>query len=375
MPTQTEAIVVHESGQPWSLEEIELPDLAEDEVLVEMVAAGKSQIIGMCYSDIKAGEGRFKAKPPMVLGHEGVGYVREAGKKVLELAAGDMVILSFACCTKCSYCMAGMSPYCQDIIKLNFGGQSCSRSLSPADKQGNSLMGSFFGQSSFSRVAIVNPSCAVKVELNDREDLKKLVLGCGLQTGAGSILNVAKPPVNSSIAIWGCGGVGLAAIMAAKLTSPKHLIVIETVSSKLAFATKYGATHVINGLQENVQQRIMEITGGKGVDFALDCVGRQDILKLGQACLVAKGCLITVGGLGGQDVVLYGDSIITKGLTYRGCHQGDSVPQLFIPKLVDLWKRGLFPVDEIQTYYRFTDYEEALKDLRKGTAVKPVLIF
>ena len=123
-------------------------------------------------------------------------------------------------------------------------------------------------------------------------------------------------------------GVGLAAIMAAKLTSPKHLIVIETVSSKLAFATKYGATHVINGLQENVQQRIMEITGGKGVDFALDCVGRQDILKLGQACLVAKGCLITVGGLGGQDVVLYGDSIITKGLTYRGCHQGDSVPQL-----------------------------------------------
>ena len=121
-------------------------------------------------------------------------------------------------------------------------------------------------------------------------------------------------------------GVGLTAIMAAKLTSPKHLIVVDMVQAKLDLATKYGASHVLNGNKDDIEQRILEITGERGVDFALDCVGNPAILSLGQKCLVPRGTLVTVGGLGGKLVQLDGTSVIQKGLTYRACHQGDAVP-------------------------------------------------
>lgn len=116
--------------------------------------------------------------------------------------------------------------------------------------------------------------------------------------------------------------------MAAKLTGPKHLIVIDMVQSKLDLAKKYGATHTINGSSEDVQESIRRITDGRGVDFALDCAGSPAILRAGQASLVARGTLITVGGLEGKDIVLEGNTVIPKGMCYRACHQGDSVPQL-----------------------------------------------
>lgn len=154
-----------------------------------------------------------------------ISQVRQTGKQVFDLRKDDAVVLSFASCGKCALCRGASSSYCKDLFKLNFAGESTSGKIAIKDKSGKPLNGMFFGQSSLSRLAIVNPSGAVKIEAKDKEELKKLVLGCGLQTGAGSIrmsilcelelknmanedsqVNVAKPPIDSSIAIWGCGG-------------------------------------------------------------------------------------------------------------------------------------------------------------------------
>jgi len=257
---------------------------------------------------------------------------------------------------------------------MNFSGRRSDGTVIAKDKQGKPLNGLFFGQSSFSRLAVVHPSCAVKVEVEDRDDLRKLVIGCAIQTGAGSILNVCRPAVDSSILIFGCGGVGLSAVMAAKLASPRHLIAVDMNPDKLEHARKFGASDVIDASNEDVPARIKAITLDRGVDFALDCVGSPAILKTGLDALALHGTLVTVGGTP-QDFALSPVSMLQRGLTYRGCHQGDSVPRVMIPKLIHLSRRGLLPFQELFQYYRFDEYERALHDLKSGKCIKPVLLF
>lgn len=150
---------------------------------------GCSRIVqGVCFTDIKTGQGKFAIKPPVILGHEGVGYIRKVGSGVKQsLATGDAVILSYASCSSCASCISGNNPFCQSIAKVNFSGSRADGSSVVKNASDDKLKGLFFGQSSFSRLALVDPSCAVKVEVKDKEELQKLVLGCGFQTGAGAI--------------------------------------------------------------------------------------------------------------------------------------------------------------------------------------------
>jgi len=137
---------------------------------------------------VKTAQGKFAIKPPVILGHEGVGYIRSIGSRVKQaFKVGDAVILSYASCTSCASCQSGNNPFCQSIATVNFSGNRADGSSVVKNASDKNLKGLFFGQSSFSRLAIVNPSCAVKVEVADREELKKLVIGCGFQTGAGAI--------------------------------------------------------------------------------------------------------------------------------------------------------------------------------------------
>lgn len=153
-----------------------------------LYCSADARIQGVCFTDVKTAQGKFAIKPPVILGHEGVGYIRKVGSKVKQsLAEGDAVILSFASCSSCASCRSGNNSFCQHTARCNFSGARVDGSSIVKTSSNEGLKGLFFGQSSFSRLAIVNPSCAVKVDVKDKEELKKLVIGCGFQTGAGAI--------------------------------------------------------------------------------------------------------------------------------------------------------------------------------------------
>ncbi|KAF1343941.1 zinc-binding alcohol dehydrogenase [Delphinella strobiligena] len=361
MVFSTEAYVVHEPNGGFHLETVHYKDIGEHEILVENVA------VTVCYTDIKAQSGAFLMKPPMIAGHECAGIVKDIGSAVTSLKPGDSVVLSYSPCRACKMCLSGRAPYCSKIRDLNFAGERLDGSSPVTDKDGERLNGHFFGQSSMSRLVLAHENGAVKVEAG-REELKRLAaLGCGIQTGAGAILNVLRPPINTSIAIFGAGAVGLSACLAAALHSPSHLILIDNSTEKLSQLPKdIHATHI---------PKVMEITDGQGVDYVIDAVGRPEILKVGQQALAKCGTLLTLGGMPTEAGIRI-DLQLIKGITYRGTHQVSRTPcLLMIPHLMSLNRQGRFPFDKFLSYYPFEDLERALEDLKAGKIIKPVLTF
>ncbi len=239
----------------------------------------------------------------------------------------------------------------------------------PLSQNGKPLS-NFFGQSSFATYSVADVSGVVVVD--PEVDLRLLgPLGCGLLTGAGVIINGFNPRPGESIAIFGAGGVGLAATMAAKACGCTKIIVVDIVDSRLATARELGATHVINSREEaDVVGRIMEITGG-GADYAFDNTGNH-------ACLNNAILSLRWGGKGGEvadsSFVLDEGNRILSGKEWKHYVEGDAVPQLFIPQLIDLYKHGMFPIDKIIGFFPLEKIEEAFEASRNGSVVKPVLV-
>ena len=204
MPTTTRAYVARPSAG-IALETIHLSSPAAHEILVETVA------FSMCHTDVRAAAGGFYLKPPVVLGHEAAGYVREVGPGVSAVGVGDAVVLSYAHCGVCMRCLSGRAAYCDELPALNFTGERIGGGGKVVrDDKGEGIKGFFFGQSSMGRMVLAHESCAVKVHASCREELKLFAsLGCGIQTGAGAVFNVLKPAADATIAVFrGGGGVG-----------------------------------------------------------------------------------------------------------------------------------------------------------------------
>jgi aryl-alcohol dehydrogenase len=198
-------------------------------------------------------------------------------------------------------------------------------------------------------------------------------LGCGLQTGAGAVMNTLKVRAGSSIAIFGTGAVGLAAVMAARVVGASTIIGVDVNPSRLELAAELGATHTINAREDDVQQRIAEITG-TGVNYVIEVTALPQMLSLAVEVLAPLGTVAQVGGppagtLASIDVV----TMLTGGRSIRGVSQGDSVPQLFIPKLIDMYRAGVFPFDRLIRMYEFDQINDAVTDTQSGEAIKPVL--
>ena len=372
MGVTTEAYVARESG--LKLEEVHYADLASHELLVDIVS------VSACHSDVRAAEGTFRLARPLVLGHEGAGYVKEVGSSVTYVKPGDAVVLSYTSCGKCKRCLSGKQPYCDSIGELNFSGRREDGSRPVKDEDGNEINGLFFGQSSMSRVALVHENSAVKLDCS-KEDLRLFApLACGIQTGAGAISNVARPPIGSSIAVWGGGAVGLSAIMAAKLTSPACLVLIDNSEAKLATIAQelLKGVHIINSSDLKAGSVANKLRGlspdGQGMDYALDCVGNEAVVIEAHDSLTMLGTLITCGSSATATAGFKLVSQLAKGITYRGTHQGDSVPRVMIPHLISLWRQGLFPFDKLLTTFAFEDLAKALEETHAGRAIKPLLL-
>ncbi|MGA3294793.1 MAG: NAD(P)-dependent alcohol dehydrogenase [Candidatus Acidiferrales bacterium] len=362
------AAVIEKTSGPFVFQELEMDAPRADEIVVRIVATG------ICQTDIHVRDRTQAAGLPLVLGHEGAGVVEEVGPAVTTVKPGDRVILSYDACGKCRFCRSGRYPYCEQVMAINFGGSRIdgTNALHLVGKPtGAVIHGHFFGQSSFATYALATERNVVKVP-NDLPLELLAPLGCGLQTGAGAVLNSLRVPANSSIAIFGTGAVGLAAVMVARIVGADPIIGVDIVPHRLALALELGATHAIDARSEDIRERIAAITGS-GVDFALEITAQPQMLKLAVDVLAPCGTAGLIGGgVPGAEAPI-SMSRLLLGRTVRGIVQGDSIPQFFIPKLIEMYRAGKFPFDRLLRFYDFKEINQAVADANSGETIKPVL--
>jgi len=358
------AAVVPEAKSPFVMQEVELEEPRADEVLVKIVSTG------LCHTDLVARMGFLPMPLPAVLGHEGAGIVEKVGTMVTKVKPGDHVATSFLSCGTCVMCKSGKVAWCADFKRLNFGGRRADGSTT-MKKDGKTVHGSFFGQSTHASHALVNERCVVKVPTDIPLELLS-PLGCGVQTGAGGVMNTLKPQPGSAIAVFGIGSVGLSAIMAAAVCGCTKIIALDIVEERLKLAREFGATHSINSGKVNAVEEIQKLTGG-GIEYTLECTGNPKVLRQAVDCLMLGGTcgLIGVAPMGVE--VSLDMQTLLDARTVRGVIEGDCNPDLFIPNLIDLYKQGKFPFDRLIKFYELGQINEAAEDSEKGKTLKAVL--
>jgi len=363
MTTSAIAAVAHTPQGRLVLENVELDTLAPNEVLVRVEACG------ICHTDSK-----FQSTMPLpgVFGHEGVGYVEKIGRDVTKVCPGDRVVMSYPFCTTCPQCVKAVPYNCEYIPKLKFGGSRFSGDKT-ISLNGKPITSAFFQQSSFASHAITLEHAVVQVDKNIKAEMLA-ALPCGVQTGAGTIINSFKVSPGDSVIIFGAGTVGLSAVMAARLSSAYPIICVDMNPGRLELAKELGATHVFDVSVENVPERVMELTK-YGVKYAFDSSASVPGLKDAIKCICHGGHVGIVSyPLGGEEFPFSTKELFIKVGSLRGITQGSSVPREFIPKLIDLNKRGLFPYEKLISTYKFSDINKALADVHAGTVIKPVVL-
>lgn len=357
--------VVEEAGAPFRLEELELGPLQPDEALVRIEAAG------ICHTDLTVQGGSFPTPMPVVLGHEGAGVVEEVGSAVTRVAAGDRVALSYASCGACPTCATGRPYYCGEFFPRNFLATRPDGTTA-LSRDGRPVHSHFFGQSSFATRAAVPERSLVK--LPDDVPFELVApFGCGVQTGAGAVINVLRPQAGSTLAVFGAGGVGLSAIMAAAVVGCGAIIAVDVKAPRLELARELGATHLVNAADSDPVEAIKDLTGG-GADYSLEMSGVPAVLRQAVECLAPDSTCGVIGAPPfGVAAELDVNDIIAMGRTVRGIVEGHSVPDLFIPQLIDLWRAGKLPVDRLIKTYDFDAINEAAEAAGSGAVVKSVL--
>ena len=371
--TQTEALVLPSIGGPLVRDTVQLTDLQPDEAIIEIHASG------ICHTDILCMNGVIPVFTPAVLGHEGAGIVIAKGSNISHVSVGDKVILSVSSCRECANCSAGHPNYCDEGMKRNFGGRRPDNSTTFVQSVGNRVIevfSSFFGQSSFSRHALVNGSSVVKVPQETNLELFA-PLGCGVSTGVGAVFNTLDVKAGSSVAVFGVGTVGLSAVMAARLREAKYIIAIDLDEERLKLAAQVGATHTITTrIGEEVTEKIKASLSADGVAYALDTTGSATAIETMLASLATRGRAAQVGLPSGIDTV----SVkvmphLLRGHEYVGCAGGDIIPGRMLPYLIEQQQKGELQLEKIITYYKAEDFAQAFADFKSGKAIKAVLLW
>jgi len=344
------------------IETLDLDEPRAGEVLVRLVATG------ICHTDITV-HGRAM-EGGIVLGHEGAGVIERVGPGVSCLKPGDHVVLSYSFCGHCAPCLRGDHSYCDEVMARNFGGLRAD-STSALSLNGKPVMARFFGQSSFAQYAIAEEGSVVKVG----KDVPLELLGplaCGLMTGAGAVLNAFKLRPGQSIAVFGAGSVGLAAVMAARIAGASRIIAIDKVGSRLEMARELGATETIEPARGDSAAAVRALSPG-GVDFSLNTTTAPAIFSAALDCLAQQGTMGVVTSSTETPWTPDMGAFLRGGRRMRAILMGDATPTTFIPLLIDFYRQGRFPFDKIIKFYPFEEIAQAFADSEAGKTIKPVL--
>ncbi|MGH3697362.1 MAG: NAD(P)-dependent alcohol dehydrogenase [Pseudonocardiaceae bacterium] len=371
MPCAT-AAVARGIDEPFQLIDIRLDEPRPHEVLVRITA------VGMCHTDLSVRAGHTPFPLPAVLGHEGAGVVERVGHAVRSVTEGDQVVISFDSCGMCLACETGRPVQCAHWEPLNLlGGSRLDGSPTMASVGAHAdqpLHGCFFGQSSFATLALASERNVVKVPPAAPLELLG-PLGCGVQTGAGAILNVLKPTPGSTVAVFGGGAVGLSAALAAQLTGATRIVVVDIVPCRLALARELGVTDIVDARADDPVRAIFDLTGGAGAEYTLETSGVTRVLRQAVDALAVDGYCGVVGAPpSGSEASLDVPQMLARSSHIVGINQGASVPRQFIPALIELHLKGRLPFERFIRTFPFTDIEQAAQAALTGDVVKPVLL-
>ena len=357
------------SSRPLSVESVEIAAPGPGEVLVEMVAAG------LCHSDLSVINGSRPRVMPMVLGHEASGVVRELGPDVRGLAVGDHVVFSYVpMCGHCGPCTAGRPVLCEPGAAANASGAllSGARRFRLAD---GSEAHHHLGVSAFSEVTVAAAESLVRIDPEFPLDIAAL-FGCAVMTGAGAVLNTAALSAGQSVAIFGMGGVGLSAVMAAAAAGAQSIVAVDLLADKLALASELGASHCVNAASDDPVEAIREMTQG-GVDVAIEVVGSEKVLVQAYQACARGGTAVTVG-LPHPDRMfsIPAVSLVAEEKAVRGCYMGSAVPARDMPRYMAMYRAGTLPVDRLLTAsIGLDDVNAAFDALASGAEVRQVIRF
>lgn len=369
-----QAAVARGSDGPFVVETLRLRAPAANEIRVKIVATS------VCHTDVMT-KSKALCEFPIVLGHEGAGIVDALGDNVTGFEIGDHVVLSYDYCGQCAQCRNGKPSYCDDHGRLNFAGTrpDGQKTHRHPGSETADVFGSFFQQSSFASYALSHASNTLRVDKTLPLPLLA-PLGCGVQTGAGTVFNTLQVEPGTSLAVFGCGCVGLAAIMAAKVTGAKHIIAVDINPDRLRMAGELGASHGIApddfSNSAAMIDHIRSLTGANGCHYAMDTTGIPAVLRQAFDCCRPLGVTAMIApGVPGTEVSIEMLGLL-PGKSLRGVVQGDSVSKTFIPKLIDLWQQGQFPFDRLITRFNGIDsLEAAAQAMSRGDVIKPVVVF
>lgn len=367
MSRQVKAAVQRGTGAAPVIEPVAIDAPRAGEVLVAIRA------VGVCHTDMVMRDGHLPIPHPVVLGHEGAGVVEAVGDEVEGLAPGDHVVLSFASCGACPACADHAPAYCHRWFPLNFGGGRADGSTALQGADGAAVHSHIFGQSSFATHAIVGARNAVKVAPDLPLELLG-PLGCGIQTGAGTVLNVMRPRPGSSLAVIGTGAVGLSAIMAAKIAGAGTIVALDLNPARIALARELGATHAFQADSATLADHAARAGCPIGFDHVIDTTGLPALCSAAIAALAPRGELALVGAYPPGPLLAADASVLMSGgRVVRGVVEGGADPQTFIPELIAHYRAGRFPFDRLVRFFDFADIADAIAAGETGKAIKPIV--
>ena len=368
MAREGKAVICRELNKPVVVEEISVDSPKRGEVMVKLGACG------VCHSDLSATNGTIALPPPLILGHEAAGEVIELGEGVTALAAGDHVVSSFIyMCGRCRFCSSGRPVLCLEQHKaLTTPLEGTPRTRDGAGKP----LGIFSGCGVMAEYATVSVENVVKIDPKIPLDRAALV-GCAVTTGVGAVFNTAKVEPGSTVAVFGCGGVGLNVIQGAAIAGAERIIAIDTIEAKLGMAKRFGATDTLLATQgEDIAKALKKMTG-MGPDYAFECVGSGVLAETAYRAIRRGGKAVIVGVARPTDATSFKPmSMVFEEKTLQGSYFGSCVPRVDFPRMLHLYMAGKLKLDELITRrYKIDEAPQAFADLESGKNARGVIIF
>jgi S-(hydroxymethyl)glutathione dehydrogenase/alcohol dehydrogenase len=358
------AAVFHGPNQPLKIEQVDVDEPRDHEVLVRTAATG------VCHSDLHFVEGLYPFPAPAILGHEAAGVVEKVGKAVTYLAPGDHVIsCPSVFCGYCDECMSGHPNRCS-----NRRATQRRKDDAPRLSQNGKPVRQFSDLSTYAEKMLVHENALVKITKDIPLDRAALI-GCGVTTGVGAALNTAKIEPGSTVAVFGCGGVGISAIQGARLAGARMIIAVDQFENKLAMAKKFGATHTIDASHADAVEAIVKMTEG-GVDYSFEAVGLKKLAEQCFDCIKPGGTATIIGMIPvGQKVALDGPKFLTE-RKLQGSMMGGNRFRIDMPRYIDFYMQGRLNLDDmISKRARLENVNEAFESMKKGEVARTVLMF
>ncbi|ANW68204.1 S-(hydroxymethyl)mycothiol dehydrogenase [Mycobacterium sp. djl-10] len=360
MPQQVRGVIARSRGADVEIATITIPDPGPDEVVVDI------QACGVCHTDLTYRNGGINDEFPFLLGHEAAGVVESVGAGVDSVAPGDFVILNWrAVCGRCRSCRRGRSQYCFDTFNAE----------QPMTLTDGTPLTPALGIGAFADKTLVHAGQCTKVDPTADPAVVGL-LGCGVMAGLGAAINTGQVSRGDSVAVIGCGGVGDAAIMGARLAGAATIIAVDRDARKLEWAREFGATHTINASKVDTVEAVRELTGGFGADVVVDAVGRPETWKQAFYARDLAGTVVLVG-VPTPEMTLDMPMIdfFSRGGSLKSSWYGDCLPERDFPMLVDLYNQGRLPLQQFVTErIGLEDVEAAFHRMHAGEVLRSVVI-